>query len=50
MQNSFSEFLDSFQDPASEIKTTQDNWTDHSSSSSHYRGNIIVPNKHFSDF
>ena len=29
---------------------TQDNKTDHSPSSLHCRGNVIVPNKHFSDF
>ena len=29
---------------------TQDNQTDHSSSSSHHRGNVIVLNNHFSDF
>ena len=42
LQYSISHLLDSFQDPALEIKRTQDNWTDHSSSSSHHREDIIV--------
>ena len=29
---------------------TQHNWTNNSSSSSHHNRNVIIPNKHFSDF
>ena len=42
-------FWTPFKTPHWKLKKTQDNQTDHSSSLWHHRGNIIVPNKHFSD-